>query len=91
MSFMESTTMTRLSHEVPDCDWWKGQQFTLHHESESDLVFLTGTTSKGEYGDWDRDETPNCPECSENLYIEKPDGEFVDPWDWFSAKQKEQG
>lgn len=77
----ESTTMHRLVHDSPDCDWWTESASVLNLSLDDELIVLEFLGIK--LGDWGSDEAPNCPQCDKNLYIEQPDGHLVEPKVWF--------
>ncbi len=71
----------KLTHDQPGCVEWMSN--TPHKlEYERGLIYIYSGTKL--MGDWDTDEAPNCPWCGDNLYIETPDGELIDPWTWFT-------
>jgi hypothetical protein len=71
----------RLIHEGPVCVQWAANTgWVLEHEGT--MLHLSDRDGV-EFGDWDADETPNCPFCGENLYIETKEGVLMDPWDWW--------
>ena len=77
----QSTTMHRLIHDRPDCDFWSENAAGMNLSHDGELLVLEFFGMK--LGDWGSDEAPNCPQCGKNLYIEEPDGHLVEPKVWF--------
>jgi len=84
----QSTNSHRLVHEQPDCDFWTANATGMSLMLEDGLLVLELVKMK--LGDWDGDESPNCPLCGENLYIEAPDGRLVEPKVWFEQVEVEE-
>ncbi|RLA44342.1 MAG: hypothetical protein DRR06_09900 [Gammaproteobacteria bacterium] len=84
----QSTNSHRLMHDSPDCEWWTANATVLSLMHEEELLVLEMVGMR--IGDWDGDEAPNCPLCGENLYIETPDGQLIQPKVWFEQVEVEE-